>query len=383
MGGGRNLPHPLRQPIIGAAHRWNENPPVHAEEMAGVSGMERLVDVSVLSGPDPACDQFVRLMPEGRICFLPGWNFMVQKLFGHTSFYLVARESGNVRGVLPLTYVRSRLFGNRMVSQAFVDYGGVLADSVQACDGLFHRAVDLATECGCRNIEFRNIHPLPYDLVLRGDKVSMHLPLGGDPEKLWKGFDAKVRNQVRKAEKSGIEPVIGGVELLDGFYRVYTTRMHQLGTPSYSRNLMKGILEAFPAESNIVAVRLKGLTIGAGMVTFSSNHAEMLYAATLIEYNQLCPNNLLYWSAIKHYCQKGVRYFDFGRSTIDSGTHRFKQQWGPEQVDLHYQYWVRPGHELSQARPDSPRYRRKVEMWKKLPLCVTRFLGPYISKGLP
>jgi FemAB-related protein (PEP-CTERM system-associated) len=341
------------------------------------------MDVAIIQTDAPDCREFVRSRSDGRLCFLPAWGFMVERVFGHRSFYLAARENGKTSGVLPLVHVRSRLFGNRMISQAFVDYGGILAESVQARDALFRRAVELATECGCQNIEFRNVHPLPYELVLRSDKVGMHLPLGDDPDALWKGFDAKVRNQVRKAEKSGIEAVIGGTELLDGFYRVYTARMRQLGTPAYSRRLMEAVLETFPDNTRIIAVRLRGLTVGAGLTTCSRNYAEMLYAAALTEYHQLCPNNLLYWTAITHYCRMGVRCFDFGRSTMDSGTHRFKQQWGPQEVNLHYQYWVRPGRELAMAIPNGARYRRKVEMWKKLPLWLTRLVGPMISRGLP
>ena len=347
--------------------------------------MERTepVNVEQLRTPDPACDDFVRGKQEGRLCFLPAWSRMVEQAVGLKSYYLVAREGGAVRGVLPLVHVRSLLFGNRMVSQAFVDYGGPLADGPDAVGNLFQSAVRLATDLGCESIEFRNIAPMPYDLVGRADKVSMWLALTADPEELWKRFDPKVRNHVRKAEKSNLVAAGGGLDLLDDFYAVYTARMRQLGTPCYSRRLMRGILETFPENSRILAVRQGDRTVGAGITTHFGNFAEMLYASMLTEYNNLCPNNLLYWEAIKHYCLRGVKWFDFGRSTVDSGTHRFKKQWGPDRVDLHYQYWVRPGREFSETTPDNPRYRRKVEMWRRLPLCLTRWLGPRISRGLP
>jgi len=308
---------------------------------------------------------------------------MVEREFGHESFYLVARDGGAVRGVLPLIHVRTLLFGSHMVSQAFVDYGGPLAETDAARDALFARAVELAGREGCQDIEFRNIQPMPYDLVCRTDKASMWFPLAGDPEALWRGFDAKVRNQVRKAEKSGLAAAGGGAELVEEFYRVYTARMRQLGTPCYSRRLMQGILETFPESSRIFVVRREGMTIGGGITTFLGRFAEMLYASTLIEYNSLCPNNLLYWEAIRHYCGAGARWFDFGRSTVGGGTHQFKKQWGAQQVQLNYQYWVRPGTELSVASPDSPKYQWKVRMWKRLPPAVADWLGPRISRGLP
>jgi FemAB-related protein (PEP-CTERM system-associated) len=340
------------------------------------------MNVETLAAPEAACDAFVAQRPDGKICHLPAWSFMVQRVFGHRSYYLAAREDSLVRGVLPLVHVRSRLFGDRMISQAFANYGGILADDEAVRRALFDRAVEIATRLGCESIELRNVDPLPYDLHLRSGKACMHLPLA-DPEALWRGYDPKVRNQVRKAEKSGIAAAAGGPELLDDFYGVYTARMRQLGTPCYSRKLMQGMLGTFPDHCRIFVVRLGDECVGAAITTCFNGFAEIPLAATLTEYNSLCPNNLLYWSVIKHYAAAGASVFDFGRSTVGAGTYRFKMQWGPNQVDTHYQYWLAPGHELSISSPDNPKYRRKVEMWKRLPLWLTRLLGPPISRGLP
>ncbi|MCK4601378.1 MAG: FemAB family PEP-CTERM system-associated protein, partial [Phycisphaerae bacterium] len=286
-------------------------------------------------------------------------------------------------GVLPMMQVKSRVFGNRMISMAFSNYGGPLAAREGALDHLYKQATELAGQAGCRSIEFRNIQPMPYDLKLRENKMCMHMPLDADPEKVWKGFDPKVRNQVRKAEKSGLVACNGRAELLKNFYRVYTVRMRQLGTPCYSHKIMGNILAAFPDDSRIFVVRLEGLTVGAAFTTSFNGFVEITWAATLIKYNKLCPNNLLYWSVIEHYCKAGARMFDFGRCTAESSTYRFKKQWGAEPVPLNYQYWVRPGCQLSEANPDNPKYKSKIEMWKKLPLWATRLIGPYISRGLP
>ncbi len=222
------------------------------------------MSIDILDIPDPACDAFVGQKTESKICHLPAWSNIVTRVAGHRPFYLVARDGEEIRGVLPLTQVRSRLFGNRMISQAFSNYGGPLTDSPEIRDALFNYAVELATELNCESIEFRNIQPLPCNLKTRTGKISMHLPLSHDPEEIWKSFKPKVRNQVRKAEKSNLIAVSGGVELLDEFYRVYTIRMRQLGTPCYSRKLMYNILQTFPDNSNIFIVRLNELTVGAG-----------------------------------------------------------------------------------------------------------------------
>lgn len=338
--------------------------------------------VEILNRADPACDAFVAQSPSSKICHLFAWGDAVARAASISAFYLVARDHKGIHGVLPLVHVRSILFGNFMVSQAFSDYGGILADSDEARDVLFNYAVELATTNNCQTIEFRNVQPLPYNLEPRTGKMCMYLPLARDADKIWKSFDPKVRNQVRKAEKSGILVIDGCFELLDEFYGVYATRMHQLGTPAYPRKLMYNILKAFPDNSRIFAVRLGGLTVGTGFTLCYNGFVEIPWAATLVEYNNLCPNNLLYWSVIKHYCLAGAKYFDLGRCTVDGPTYRFKKQWGTEPIALHYQYWVRPGHRLSVLSPDNPKYKRRVEMWKKLPHWVVRLLGPYISRNL-
>jgi serine/alanine adding enzyme len=341
------------------------------------------MNVEVLENPDSSCETFVTQRPDSKICHLPEWNDVIVQTAGHRPFYLVAKDSGEIHGVLPLTQVRSRLFGNRMISQAFSNYGGPLMDSPDARDALFNYAVELATKLNCESIEFRNIQPLPFNLETRTEKITMYLPLARDPDEIWKSFKPTVRNQVRKAEKSDLTTVDGGVDLLDEFYREYTIRMHQLGTPCYPRKVMYNILQTFPNSSRIFTVRLKELTVGAGFTVFFNGFVEILWAATLVEYNKLCPNNLLYWSVIKHYCLAGAAYFDFGRCTIGGSTYQFKKQWGPQPVELHYQYWVRPGHQLSILSPSSSKYQKRVQMWRKLPLWVTRLLGPCISRNLP
>ncbi len=270
-----------------------------------------------------------------------------------------------------------------MVSQAFSDYGGPLFKNNDALDALYKRAIEIATDLGCETIEFRNIQPIDYDLTPRSGKMVMYLKLDKNPGVIWKSFKPKVRNQVRKAEKFGITVRNGHIELLDQFYPIYTRRMSELGTPCYSKKLMHSLLSAFPDNSQIFVATLKDLAIGCGVTFCFNGFVEIPFASTLTHYNNLCPNNLLYWTIIEHYCLAGAGQFDFGRCTVGSSTHRFKKQWGPEPIDLNYQYWIRPGHRLEVLSPDNPKYQRRVRIWQKLPLRLTRLAGPYISKNLP
>ena len=341
------------------------------------------MEITVADSPGSECDRFVRQTPGAKLCHLPAWTGMVERAFGHRGEYLVARADGRVCGFLPLTHVRSRLFGDRLISQPFSDYGGPVAGSAAALEALYHRAVEIAQESGCASMELRNTVALPYDLHVRTDKISMCLPLAKDPQEVWKGLRHKTRNRIRKAQGAGIVVVPGGSELLDEFYRMWTIRMHELGTPCYPRKLFASILETFPDVTRIFIARLNGVT-AAGLFAYAfEGWVQSCWGAALREYDDIGPNYILNWAAIEHYCQEGMKWFDFGRSTVGSGQHTFKERWGAEPIPLYWQYWTPGGEEPALARPEDPRYRRKVQMWKRMPLWVSRVLGPVISPALP
>jgi serine/alanine adding enzyme len=347
------------------------------------STMSEDVEVIVADAPMPECDRFVRQMEGARLCHLPAWTRMVERAFGHQGIYLVSRAAGQVCGVLPLTQVRSRLFGNRLISQPFSDYGGPLAASAEAGEALYQRAVAVARERGCESLELRNTVRLPYDLHLRTDKISMCLPLAKDPQEVWKGLRHKTRNRIRKAQGAGLEVISGGPDLLDEFYRMWTVRMHELGTPCYPRKLFACVLETFPEAARIFLARLHGATT-AGLFAYTfQGWVQSSWGAALRRYDGIGPNYILNWAAIEHYCREGLKWFDFGRSTVGSGPHLFKERWGGDPINLYWQYWTPQGQEPAFARPEDPKYRRKVEMWKRMPLWISRVIGPVISPALP
>ncbi|HEC04037.1 MAG TPA: FemAB family PEP-CTERM system-associated protein [Phycisphaerales bacterium] len=359
------------------------SPGLNRENRYTSAASEGACDICVGDGADPGCSDFVRSMPNARLCHVPQWSEMIERVFGHKSHYLVARDNGVICGVLPLSRVFSRLFGNRLISQPFSDYGGPLADSRAALDALYNRAVDIAREYRCDYIEFRNTVAIPQELYSRTDKVCMHVPLASDPQVVWKGLRPQIRNRIRQAEKSGIVVTDGGGEMLDEFYRLWTRRMRELGTPCYSRELFRGILDTFPDSSRIFLAHSGGKVAAAFFVYNFNGCAHSRWGAALREYDSLSPNYLLNWSAIEFYCRAEMKAFDFGRSTRNSGQYTFKKRWKARPVPLNWQYWIRPGHQLSLAKPDNPKYRRVVELWKKIPVSATRFIGPYISRNLP
>jgi FemAB-related protein (PEP-CTERM system-associated) len=327
---------------------------------------------------------FVARQPLAELYHDYRWRTVIESVFRHECHYLLARDSvGQVRGVLSLVRLRSRFFGDFLVSMPFFNYGGILADSPAAERALTEAAVTLGRECGVAHIELRHRAHQTLDWPAREDKVTMQLELPSTEQELFKSFDSKLRAQIRRPQKAGATPRDGGLELLDDFYVVFARNMRDLGTPVYSRRLFAAILEAFPESARIFVVDLKGVPVAAGFVLSHRGTLEIPWASSLRAANRDGVNMLLYWSALRHAVECGYKRFDFGRSSRGSGTYRFKEQWGAQPQQLRWHYWLARGGDLPRLNPDNPKYRLAIGLWKKLPLPAANFLGPLIVRNLP
>jgi FemAB-related protein (PEP-CTERM system-associated) len=198
-----------------------------------------------------------------------------------------------------------------------------------------------------------------------------------------KAFPSKLRSQIRRPQKEGMTARVGGIELLGEFYRVFSRNMRDLGTPVYGKAFFRTILETFPKETAICSVSWNENVVAAGLVYAFREVIEIPWASSDRRYDRLSPNMLLYSTVLEYACQHGYKVFDFGRSSVDSGTYRFKQQWGAQQHQLYWYYWLAAGQDIPQLNPENPKYKAAIALWQYLPLPLTNFLGPHIVKYLP
>jgi serine/alanine adding enzyme len=328
-------------------------------------------------------DRFVGRHPHASLYHAWKWRHVFETAFGHETVYLAAREHGSIVGVLPLVIFESRIFGRFGVSLPFVNYGGVLARDAASAAALLQHASALASERGLAHVELRHVDRQFAGLEARSHKVGMLLRLERDSAKAWEHLDRKVRNHVRKAEKSQMTSRAGGAELLDRFYDVFARNMRDLGTPVYSRRFFDAVLAAFPESARVFVVDHQDTTVAAG-ITLSFRHTiENPWASSLREYRPLAPNTLLYWRMVEHAIATGHTTFDFGRSTPNEGTYKFKAQWGAEPVPLHWEYVLSGGQRLPDLSPSNPKYRAAIALWTRLPLAVANRLGPHIVRSIP
>lgn len=341
------------------------------------------LQVSTLAaGQHGAWDDFAR-NHGGSVYHDTRWQGLIERVFKHRTHYLYAHLDGDIQGILPLVHMRHIAFGSYLVSLPFLTYGGAVAKAPKATEALLAHAAQLASELGCSHVETRDLAPLPVDWPARTDKISMVRELPDDPVLLDKAIGSKLRAQVKRPRREGATAHVGGIDLLDEFYHVFAVNMRDLGTPVYSRALFAQLLVAFPEQAAIVVVRVDEKPAAAGFLLRNGDTMEIPWASSLRRYNRISVNMLLYWEVLVHCIEMGCTRFDFGRTSEDSNTHRFKRQWGAEPVQLYWHYWLRDSAAMPGLTPSNPKFKAAIAVWQKLPLPVANALGPHIVRGLP
>ena len=332
---------------------------------------------------DKKWDEFIMSSTKGAFGHLAGWK-NVYDLYGYRSFHIaLIDETERIRGVLPL-FLMKDIFGKKfLISNSFLSHGGVCANGKEARNSLIQKAKEIAVEEGVEYIEIRQFGGTEEELPVKKDFVAMLLKLDGNDEYIWKNkLKPKTRNQVRKAQKSGLT-VHFGKEYFDDYYRVLSVNHRDFGTPLHEKNFFIKVLESFQDKAGIIVVKHQEKVIAGMLYIHCRNVFSDPWASSLREYNRLCPNNILYWEAIKFAIKNGFEYFDFGRSTIDCGTYNFKKQWGAKPVQLNYSYFLNRANKIPVVNAHDNRYQLAIDIWKKLPLPIANFIGHRVIRYLP
>ena len=340
------------------------------------------MEVADFQGPDDEWDEFVRAQSGWNHMHLIGWRKVISGTYGHDCPYLVARDATGLRGVLPLVWVRSPLFGRFLVSMPFLNYGGPLGDP-EAVSRLIEAALGRAADGRADLLELRCRQPLPTDLPNSGRKITVTMPLSPhDPDGLWARFPSKFRNKLRRAGRDGAE-VVFGEDQVTPFYGVFRHVMRDLGTPTPPLELFEAVARVFPESAWFGCVYLAGKPVAGGCAVVWDGEIEMTWSGALREFNAVRPNQLLYWEFMARACREGLSTFNFGRCTPGSGTHAFKRSWaGSVDEPLHW-YFRSPDDRSATPTPNDASYSWGPRLWKRLPVPVASVLGPHIIKYIP
>ena len=334
---------------------------------------------------EAAWDRFVLAMPRGTFFHRAGWARVVENAFGHATHYAFTERDGAITGVLPLARVKTRLFGDTLISAPFCVYGGVLAADAESESVLLAHAEALLKRTGASALEFRYRDPpeslAGTDWAERPDLyVTFRKAIAADHDANMKAIPRKQRAMVRKGMQNGLRSVAGRDAAV--LHRVYAESVRNLGTPVFSRRYFRILTEVFGDDADVVTV-MDGDTPVASVLNFYFRDEVLPYYGGGTAAARGCAgNDFMYWEVMRRAADRGCRLFDFGRSKLSTGAMAFKRNWGFEAANLHYRFRLKPGEAIPDLNPLNPKYALFIAAWKRLPLPVANAAGPFIVRGL-
>ncbi|HET6230044.1 MAG TPA: FemAB family XrtA/PEP-CTERM system-associated protein [Longimicrobiaceae bacterium] len=338
--------------------------------------------VEPFAGTAAEWDAAAAALPGGTFSHRFGWKRVIEDAYRQRCIYLAARgDDDEIAGILPLVLVRGMGFGRFLVSMPYLNAGGPAGDA-DAAGALTAAAETLAAELHADTVELRCAADAGSALPAARDKVTcvLDLPAGG-PDALWKGFGSKLRSQVKRAEREGVEMRFGP-EQAEPFFAVFSRHMRDLGTPTHPWSFFRAVRDEMGADAWFGCAWLDGRPVAGGCALAWADSVEMTWASSLREAARCAPNMLLYWSFLRRAADAGLASFDFGRCTPGGPTHAFKRQWGTRDVPLP---WVRRVRTPGAAAPSADRgaFALGTRLWKHLPVPVATLIGPALRRAIP
>ncbi|MBY8821290.1 FemAB family XrtA/PEP-CTERM system-associated protein [Sphingomonas colocasiae] len=330
-------------------------------------------------------DAYVQAHPDGSPFHLTAWGRAVAKGCRQRAHCLIAESgTGVISGVLPLTELRSRLFGRALISNGFAVRGGPLADDERAGRALVDASWSMAQALGVPSVELRGPVPESPDWQVIDDRyANFSRPLGQSDEADLLAIPRKQRAEVRRSLGFDLDVAVGrGAAERAAHYAVYAESVRNLGTPVFPRALFDAVLDSFGEDADILVVRQQGVPVAAVLSLYHGGVVMPYWGGGTHAARTWRANDRMYYELMKHARARGCSHFDFGRSKPGTGAFTFKKNWGFEPRPLSYAMRIADGATPREINPLNPKYRLKIAAWQKLPLPVANLIGPFISRGL-
>jgi len=326
-------------------------------------------------------DAFVHDCPQATFFHRAGWQKILKQVFRHDTHYLYARVDGRIEGVLPLAHVNSLLFGSALVSLPFAVYGGVATVSAEAADALEQRAQHLARQLGVAHLELRHLQPRHPDWPRQELYVTFRKPILGDEEANMLAIPRKQRAMVRKGIKNQLRSDIDGD--VDRFFALYADNVHRHGTPALPKRYFQALCDEFGNDCEVLTVSAPdGHALSSVLSFYFRDEVLPYYAGDDVAARELAANDFKYWELMRRACARGIKVFDYGRSKQGTGPYAFKKNWGFEPTPLHYEYRLYKRDAVPQNNPANAKFKLMIETWRRLPLGVANWLGPFVVRNL-
>lgn len=328
-------------------------------------------------------ENFVNTHPDATFYHRIGWKEVMEKSFGHKTYYLMAFRNNDVSGILPIVHVKSILFGSILCSMPFLNLGGICASDGETERALLKSTSEISRELKADYLELRHAHQSITEVPRKTHKVSMTIELNSDSEVLWKNFTTKHRTAIRRAAKNELEVIHGKDNLLPSFFSILTQGWKELGTPLYSYSFFENILNIFHDTIEIFLIMHDGKPVAGAFNGLFRDTVEGMWAASPRQYIKLQANYVLYWEMIRHACLNGFKWYHLGRSSTDSGGTFYKEKWNAFPKQLYWEYVLNKKKSIPELNVNNPKYKLAIQAWRKLPHVFTAKIGPCLAKSIP
>jgi FemAB-related protein (PEP-CTERM system-associated) len=326
-------------------------------------------------------DDFVVGCPSATFFHRAGWQTILRQVFKHDTHYLYAQVDGRIEGVLPLAHVNSLLFGNALVSLPFAVYAGVAASSDEAAQALEKAAQQLSQRLGVAHLELRHVQARHTDWPRQELYVTFRKPILADEEANMLAIPRKQRAMVRKGIKNQLRSDIDGN--VDRFFALYADNVHRHGTPALPKRYFQALCSEFGADCEVLTVSAPdGRPLSSVLSFYFRDEVLPYYAGDDLAARDLAANDFKYWELMRRACARGIKLFDYGRSKQGTGPYAFKKNWGFEPTPLHYEYQLYKRDAVPQNNPANAKFKLMIETWRRLPLGVANWLGPFVVRNL-
>ncbi len=326
-------------------------------------------------------DQFVLACPSATFFHRAGWQAIIEDVFRHDTYFLYAERAGKIEGVLALAHINSWLFGNSTISLPFGVYGGVAANSEQGAQALELEAQQIARQLGSDCLELRNLEPRHTDWPRQDLYVTFRKEIFSDLEANMLAVPRKQRAMIRKGIKNGLRSEIDpGV---DRFFNLYADNVHRHGTPAMPKKYFQALVAEFGADCEVLTVTGPDNQVLSSVMSFYFRDEVLPYYAGDDESaRHLAANDFKYWELMRRACEKGLKVFDYGRSKQGTGSFAFKKNWGFEPKPLHYEFCLFKRDTIPQNNPANAKYKAMIAVWRRLPIGLANWLGPFVVRNL-
>ncbi|WP_435361557.1 lipid II:glycine glycyltransferase FemX [Haloarchaeobius sp. DFWS5] len=315
------------------------------------------------------------------------WGEVVES-YGPERYYFVAKRDGDIIGAAPLFYFRSRLFGDKLVAVPFASRGSLVLDDdhwTVARNRLFALVESLADTLGVgvASLQSRDLgeralfkHKQRY--------VAYEVPVGDGLDAVWDEMYSCRKSHIEQAEADGVRVTVGTDESdLRTFYKLYLQTMRGHGSPPHSYRFFQHLWEQFHEDGTmrVYIAECDGRPINSTVDFAFGSWVFHWKQVSDYDYRDRNGGSLLVWKGLKWAAENGFETFDLGRTREGSGVYLFKKRFGGEKVwmdDYHYF----PDGKTQLLDPEQEKYDRVKQLWQKIPLPVTKVIGPPIRKAI-